>query len=50
MEKRFDSIDKRLDDTATKDSLDQLQNAVDAYAKKVDDYTQRDVNASTQSR
>lgn len=40
MQTEFKNVNKRLDQTATKDELNRLTNAVDGYAKKVDDYTQ----------
>ncbi len=36
----FKNVNNRLNQTATKEELDRLTNSVDAYAKKVDDYTQ----------
>jgi hypothetical protein len=40
VEKRFDLIEKKLENTAAKEDLESLTNAVDGYAKKVDDATQ----------
>ena len=40
MQSEFNKINSRLEETATKEELDRLTSAVDAYAKKVDDYTQ----------
>jgi len=40
MQDEFDKISSKLEETATKKELDQLTNAVDTYAKKVDEYTQ----------
>lgn len=36
----FKQVNDRLENTATKSNLDNLTNSVDAYAKRVDDYTQ----------
>ena len=40
MQDGFDKINLHLEKAVTKDELNLLTNAVDAYAKKVDDYTQ----------
>jgi hypothetical protein len=40
MQTEFKKINSTLEQTATKDELNGLTGAVDAYAKKVDDYTQ----------
>lgn len=40
MQAEFNKINSRLEETATKEELDRLTNAVDTYAKKVDEYTQ----------
>ena len=40
MNKRFDAIEKQLENTATKGELNTLTNAVDAYAKQVETYMQ----------
>lgn len=40
MQKEFDKINSRLEQTATKKELDTLTNAVDAYAKQADTYMQ----------
>ena len=38
MNKRFDAIEKQLENTATKGELNTLTNAVDAYAKQIETY------------
>ena len=40
VEKRFDKIDKRLDQTATKEDVEHLQNTVVDFAAKLDTYAQ----------
>jgi uncharacterized coiled-coil DUF342 family protein len=40
MQKEFNKINTRLDETATKQELNTLTNAVDAYAKQADTYMQ----------
>ena len=40
MQKEFKGVNNRLEKTVTKVELNRLTNAVDGYAKKVDDYTQ----------
>lgn len=40
MQKEFDKINARLEQTATRKELDTLTNAVDAYAKQADTYMQ----------
>jgi uncharacterized coiled-coil DUF342 family protein len=40
MQTEFKDIKSTLEQTATKEELNKLSSAVDAYAKKVDDYTQ----------
>lgn len=37
MEKRFDSVDKRLDAAATQESLDRLMATIDNFIKRLDD-------------
>lgn len=40
MQKEFKTINDRLDNTASKNDLDRLVDAVDAYAKQADTYMQ----------
>jgi hypothetical protein len=40
MEKRFDDVDKRLEQTVTKSEFNKLINTVDGYAKRVVDLAQ----------
>ena len=46
MQTEFKKVNDRLDNTATKDSVELLTQAVDAYAKKADDYFQEMVMLS----
>lgn len=36
MEKRFDDMDKRLDNVASEESVDRLRNTIDAFVKRLD--------------
>ena len=40
IQKLEQKLDNQSENMATKKDIDQLRNSVDAYAKKVDDYTQ----------
>lgn len=40
MQEEFKKINDQLENTVTKSELDKLTSSVDAYAKRVDDYTQ----------
>lgn len=40
MQKEFKRINEKLDNTATKEDLDRLTNAIDAYAKQTEAYMQ----------
>ena len=39
MQQRFDEIDKRFDEVATKDSVDRLTNTIDGLLKRLDEET-----------